>query len=164
MTIDELRTLCQEAARDLATRHGGAIPAAVVVPLPDSTQVATLADFPHDDEDRHRALSHFAADRMVPAGAPCYGFIAEAELDAGEGAIDVVMVVFGARQRGSWVTAAPLGDEGLGQFSEAEQLDPTALPFLQPLQHAADLAQGGDDVLGTAGSPRMHAPERPSQN
>jgi hypothetical protein len=164
MTIDELRTLCQEAARDLVTRHEGAIPAAVVVPLPGSTQVATLADFPHDDEDRHRALSHFAADRMVPAGAPCYGFIAEAELDAGEGAIDVVMVVFGARQRGSWVTAAPVGAAGLGQFSDAEQLDPTALPFLQPLQHAADLAQGGgDDVLGAAGSP-THAPEPPSRN
>jgi hypothetical protein len=156
MTVDELRTLCQEAARDLSARHEGAVPAAVVVPLAGSTQVATLADFPEDDQDRHRVLSHFAADRMVPAGAPCYGFIAKAELDAGDEAIDVVMVVFGARQRGSWVTAAPVAEGALGPFSDAEQLDPTALPFLQPLQHAADLAQGGDDVLGTAADPRSH--------
>lgn len=149
MTVDQLRALCQEAAHDLATRHERPVPAAVVLPLAGSTQVSTLMDFPDDDQDRHRALSHFAADRMVPAGAPCYGFIAEAELDAGGGVVDVVMVVFGARQRGSWVTAAPLADGALGPFSDAEQLDPSALPFLQPLQHAADLAQGGDDVLGT---------------
>lgn len=149
MTVDELQTLCQEAARDLTARHEGPTPAAVVLPLAGSTQVATLPDFPEDDHDRHQVLSHFAADRMVPAGAPCYGFIAEAELDTGDEAVDVVMVVFGARQRGSWVTAAPAAEGTLGQFSEAEPLDPTALPFLQPLQHAADLAQGGDDVIGT---------------
>ena len=151
MTVDELRTLCQEAARDLLTRHERPVPPAVVVPLPDRTQVTTLDDFPADDQARFQVLSHFAADRMVPAEAPCYGFIAEAELAADSEPIDVVMVVFGARQRGAWVTAAPVEGDTLGPFSDAEQLDTAAMPFLQPLQHAADLAQGGTgDVLGTS--------------
>jgi hypothetical protein len=150
MTIDELRTLCQEAARDLAGRHGRTVPAAVVLPLPERTHVAMLEDFPADDQERFQALSHFAADRMVPAGAPCYGFIAEAELASDDETVDVVMVVFGARQRGAWVTAALIDDQALGPFGDAEQLDETALPFLRPLQHAADLASGGGgDVLGT---------------
>lgn len=150
MTVDELQRLCQDAARDLADRHEGRVPAAVVLPGVGTTQVATLPEFPDDDQDRHLVLSHFAADRMVPASVPCYGFIAEAELDAGGGEhVDVVLVVFGARQRGSWVTAAPVTGGTLGPFGDAEQLDPMALPFLQPLQHAADMALGGDDVLGT---------------
>jgi hypothetical protein len=148
VTIDELRTLCQEAARDLAARQERPVPAAVVLPLPHSTQVTTLPDFPADDQERFQVLSHFAADRMVPAGAPCYGFIAEAELASGDEPVDVVMVVFGARHRGAWVTAAALDDDELGPFGEVEQLDPTALPFLQPLQHAADLAESGGDILG----------------
>lgn len=148
MTVDELKVLCQEAARDLVGRHERPLPAAVVLPLRAQTQVATLPDFPDDDQERHRVLSHFAADRMVPSGAPCYGFVAEAELAAGDDTVDVVMVVFGARQRGAWVTAAPVDGERLGPFSDAEQLDAAALPFLRPLQHAADLAQPGDDVLG----------------
>jgi hypothetical protein len=39
----------------------------------------------------------------------------------------------------------------VGEFSPTEQLDAVALPFLRPLQHAADTAtpgDGGDDVLG----------------
>lgn len=151
MTIDELRALCQEAARDLLARHGSPLPAAVVLPLSSQTQVATLGDFPVDDDDRFLALSHFAADRMVPAGASCFGFVAEAELSADGSAMDVVVVAFGARQRGTWVTAAQIEHGGLGQFSEAEQLEAAALPFLRPLQHAADMATAagsGDDVLG----------------
>lgn len=151
VTIDELRTLCQDAARDLTDRHDRPVPAAVVLPLPGRTQVATLENFPDDDAARFQALSHFAADRMIPAGAPCYGFIAEAELASGDEAVDVVMVAFGARQRGTWITAAVIDDNALGPFSEVEQLDAAALPFLQPLQHAADLARGDDDVLGTGG-------------
>jgi hypothetical protein len=149
VTIDELRTLCQEAARDLRDRHDRPVPAAVVLPLPGRTQVATLEDFPDDDRERFQALSHFAADRMIPAGVPCYGFIAEAELASEDEPVDVLTVVFGARQRGAWVTAAVITDDALGPFSDVEPLDTTALPFLQPLQHAADLARGGDDVLGT---------------
>ncbi len=152
MTLDELRTLCQEAARELSAREGHPLPAAVIVPLPDRTGVATLPDFPASDEDRFQVLSHFAADRMVPAGAPCFGFVAEAALEAGgDEAIDVVLVAYGARQRGTWVTAAPLQDGVMGEFGDPEQLDAAALPFLRPLQHAADLATAdadGEDVLG----------------
>lgn len=152
MTLDELRQLCQEAARDLVVRHGSPVPAAVVLPLPAQTQVATLEGFPDADEDRHLALSHFAADRMVPSGAPCFGFVAEAELATDDDdAVDVVIVAYGARQRGTWVTAAPLREGKLGEFSPSEQLDPAALPFLRPLQHAADITTPGDaddDVLG----------------
>jgi hypothetical protein len=152
MTLDELRQLCQEAARDLVARHDPPLPAAVVLPLPSQTHVTTLDGFPDDDEQRFTALSHFAADRMVPASAPCFGFVAEAELAADDGPVDVVVVAYGARQRGTWVTAAPLDAGRVGEFSASEQLDPAALPFLRPLQHAADLAstpgEGGEDVLG----------------
>jgi hypothetical protein len=151
VTLDELRQLCQEAARDLVARHGSPVPAAVVLPLPERTQVATLDGFPDADDDRHLALSHFAADRMVPSGAPCFGFVAEAELATDDDVVDLVVVAYGARQRGTWVTAAPLQDGRLGEFSPTEQLDAAALPFLRPLQHAADMAtpgDGGDDVLG----------------
>lgn len=151
MTLDELRALCQEAARELVAREGHPVPAAVVVPLRERTPVATLPDFPEADEERFQVLSHFAADRMVPEGAPCFGFVAEAALDAGDATVDVVLVAYGARQRGTWITAAPLTAGGLGDFGEPEQLDAAALPFLRPLQHAADLATadtGGEDVLG----------------
>lgn len=152
MTLDELRVVCEEAARELVARHGSPLPAAVVLPLPERTEVATLDGFPDDDEDRHLALSHFAADRMVPASAPCFGFVAEAELAADDEAVDVVVVAYGARQRGTWVTAATLADGQLGAFGDSEQLDPAALPFLRPLQHAADMATppgaDGEDVLG----------------
>lgn len=152
MTLDELRQVCEEAARDLVARYGSPLPSAVVLPLPAHTQVATLDGFPDADEDRHLALSHFAAERMVPTAAPCFGFVAEAELSAGDDeAVDVVVVAYGARQRGTWVTAAPLHEGRVGEFGPSEQLDPAALPFLRPLQHAADMATpdgGGDDVLG----------------
>lgn len=152
MTLDELRQVCEEAARDLAARHGSPMPSAVVLPLPDQTQVTTLDGFPDDDEDRFVALSHFAADRMVPASAPCFGFVAEAELAADGGVLDVVVVAYGARQRGTWVTAAPLVEGQIGEFSAAQPLDPAGLPFLRPLQHAADMAttpgNDGGDVLG----------------
>ena len=152
MTLDELRALCQDAARELSAREGHPLPAAVIVPLAERTAVATLPDFPVSDEERFQVLSHFAADRMVPEGAPCFGFVAEAALEASEEVVDVVLVAYGARQRGTWVTAAPLHEGGPGEFGEPEQLDAAALPFLRPLQHAADLAtvpgSGGDDVLG----------------
>lgn len=151
MTLDELRQLCQEAARDLAARRDRPLPVAVVVPSPSRTRVTTFDDFPSDDEGRALVLSHFAADHMVPAGAPCFGFVAEADLRADDGGVDVVMVAYGARQRGTWVCAAPLEDGRVGAFSSSEQVDDTALPFLRPLQHAADLAtpdEGTDDVLG----------------
>lgn len=151
MTIDQLRQLCEEAARHLVARGVSPVPAAVVLPGTSLTRVTVLEDFPDSDDDRFLVLSHFAADHMVPDGAPCFGFVAAAELADDRDAVDVVMVAFGARQRGTWVTAATLDDATLGPFSAAEQLDATALPFLRPLQHAADMAtatDGGDDVLG----------------
>lgn len=151
MTVDELRQLCEEAARDLVNRRGSPVPAAVVLPARSQTRVTVLEDFPDGDDDRFLVLSHFAADHMVPAGSPCFGFVAEAELADERDAVEVVMVAFGARQRGTWVAAATIQDSQLGPFSAAEQLDAAALPFLRPLQHAADTAttaDGGDDVLG----------------
>lgn len=152
MTVDELRLLCQTAARDLCARHGRPVPTAVIVPAPDRTNVTTLSGFPDEDEARHLALSRFAADRMVPANAPCFGFVSEAELGDADTSHDVLVVAYGATRRGTWITAAPLGDADIGEFGDPEPLDPAALPFLQPLQHAADLATPGDgDVLGLDG-------------
>jgi hypothetical protein len=102
-----------------------------------------LPDFPDDDRERFDFLSHFAADRMQPTNAAAYGFLGEAELATGDGAVDVVVVVYGARRHRPLVTAAPLGEE-LGSFSHSEPLDPTAMPFLSPLQHVVDAAQPPD--------------------
>ena len=151
MTFDELAGLCKEAARDLAERQDRPLPAAVVVPAPDATAVTVLPDFPDDDMARFDLLSRFAADRMVPANAPAYGFMAEATLDTDEGPADVLLVVYGARRTRPHITAAPLGDEGPGDFLPAEPLDPTAMPFLTPLQHAADGADPPDVTGGVVG-------------
>lgn len=145
MNMDELEAVAQEAARDLAGRSPRPLAATVVLPLPDATKMTTLEDFPDDDPGRFDLLAHFAADRMVPANAPCYAFIVEASLGEGAGASDVVMVVFGARLNRPRVTAAALEEDGLGEFAASEELDPTAMPFLSPLQHAADTA-GPPDV------------------
>lgn len=149
MTLEELALICQEAARELVARGERPVPAAVVLPLPDATKVLVLDGFPDDDRDRHAAMSRLAAEEMVPRSAPCFGFVAEATLEDGDGdgeasgpggGVDVVVVAFGARGRGTHATAAPLDADGVGSWTPAEPLDPTALPFLAPLQHAADLA------------------------
>lgn len=137
MTLDELRALCEEAARDLVARTGRPHPPTAVLPLPDATKVTTLEGFPEDDVTRHDALSRFAADEMVPRQAPCFGFLAEAVVDD----VDVLLVAYGARGHGTHLMAAPLTEGGgLGEFTAPEPLDPAALPFLRPLQHAADTA------------------------
>lgn len=148
MTFDELGSLCKQAARDLAGREPRPLPAAVVLPAPHATTVAVLPEFPVDDIQRFDLLSRFAADRMVPANAPAYGFVAEATLGTDEGATDVVMVVYGARRTRPHVTAAPLDADAVGEFTPAEPLDPTAMPFLTPLQHAADSAEPPDVTGG----------------
>lgn len=145
MTIDQLREVCQEAARNLAAR--GDVPVSVVLPLPDATKVITLDAFPEHDDERRAVLSVFAADEVVPRGAPCFGFVAEARV----GTDDVVVVAYGARRRVGQVTAAVRTSEGLGDFGPAEEIAPGALSFLQPLQHAVDTApvdDGGPDLLG----------------
>ena len=145
MTLDELRALCEAAARDLASRPTRPLPVAVVLPHHDATRVIVLDGFPDADEARHHALSVFAAHEMVPQGVPCFGFIAEATL----GGEDVLLLAYGARRRGAFVTAAHFGPEGLGDFAASEELDPTAMPFLKPLRHAADTAPAptGGSVL-----------------
>ena len=139
MTIDQLRQLCCEAAADLAGREERPWPVTVVLPGPEATRVVALDGFPGDDRARHTALSVFAAEHMVPHDVPCFGFIAEATSAEGT---DLLTVVYGARRQRPMITAAPVTGEGLGDFVEPEPLDPAALPFLQPLQHAADLAAG----------------------
>lgn len=145
MNMEQLEAVSHEAARDLVHRQERPLPATVVLPLPDATKVTVLEGFPDDDAARFDALAHFAADRMVPVNAPCYAFLAEATLGEESGEADVLMVVFGARQNRPRVAAAPLTSDGIGEFGDAEELDPTALPFLSPLQHAADTA-GPPDV------------------
>ena len=141
MTLEELALVCQEAAAQLVARGARPIPPTVVLPLPSATKVVVLEGFPDDDAERHAALSAFAADEMVPHGAPCFGFVAEAALGEGDAAVDVVLLAYGARRRPTRLTAAALADGELGPWSTAEDLDPTALPFVRPLQHAADLAE-----------------------
>lgn len=144
MRIEELEHVCLEAARDLHAREGRPLPAAVVLPLPQATRVTTLPDFPDADGDRFDLLERFAAEVARPANAPCYGFVAEAVAGPEEDPVDVVVVAYGARGRPPRVTAAPLGGDGVGDFAEAEDLDPAAMPFLSPLQHAVDAAAPPD--------------------
>lgn len=137
MTIDELRALCEEAARDLVHRHDPPLPPTVVLPGRDRTRLVTLPDFPEDDEARHDLLVAFTGDEMVEGNVPCWGFLAQAEIDGHE----VVAVAYGARRNAPQITAAPLQDDGLGDFEEPEDLDPTAMPFLHPLQHAVEATE-----------------------
>lgn len=148
MNLAELETVVAEAARDLAARHARPLPATVVLPLPEATQVTSLPDFPDDDAARHDLLARFAADRMRPANAPCYGFIAEGTVGDPDAPTEVVVVVVGARRQPGRVTAAPLGPDGLGAFWPSEELHPAAFPFLAPLQEAADAATPPDVTGG----------------
>ncbi len=140
MTIDQLRILVEQAATELVQRTERPHPVTVVLPLEGSTKVISLDGFPDDDVERADALSVLAARQMVPVNAACFGFIAEA--DSADG--DVLLLVYGARQRGALVTAALIGPDGLSAFADPEPLEPTALPFIRPLQHAADTASPGE--------------------
>ncbi len=141
MRMEELELVCQEAARTLAARPQRPVPATVVVPLPAATKVTSLPDWPDEDPARFDLLAAFARDVLAPAGAPCYGFVAEAvAADETGDPVDVVVVAFGARRHSPRVTAAPLLGDGLGPFTPAEDLLPSAMPFLSPLQHAVDAA------------------------
>jgi hypothetical protein len=142
--IEELEAICQEAARQLVEREERPLPAAVVLPLPDKTRVTTFPGFPDDDEVRLVLLERFADDVMRPENAPCYGFVAEATVAAGDDALDVVVVAYGASRHHPRLTAATIEDQDLGDFSEPEELDPAAMPFLAPLQHAVEGAQPPD--------------------
>lgn len=142
MTLDQLKLLVEEAAKEVAARNERPYPVTVVLPLEGSTKVMSLDAFPDDDAERKAAMSVLAARHMVPNNAACFGLIAEATGSDGE---DLLLVVYGARRRGGLLTAAVIGPDGLSDFVDPEPLEATALPFVQPLQHAADMAEAPDD-------------------
>lgn len=147
MQFEELRFVCQEAAGDLVRSRGRPLPPTVVLPGAERTQLLTLPELPDDDEARHTVLAQLAADHISEGGAPCWGFVAEAEA----GGDDVVVVVYGARRHAPEITAARFDEDGDPEaFVPSEPLDPTALPFLHPLQHAVDALPGVGDVFDAA--------------
>lgn len=144
MQFEELRFVCQEAAIDLVRTRGRPVPPTVVLPGPDRTRLLTLPELPEDDEARHAVLARLAADHVTGGGVPCWGFVAEAEVDGR----DAVVVVYGARRHAPHLTGSWFAPEGgLEAFAAAEELDPTALPFLHPLQHAVDALPAAGDVF-----------------
>jgi hypothetical protein len=142
--FEELRFVCQEAADDLVRKHGRPVPPTVVLPGPQRTQLLTLPELPDDDEARHAVLAQLAEDRITGDKVPCWGFIAEADVSGQE----AIVVVYGARRHAPQLTASAFDADGaLDGFVPAEELDPTALPFLHPLQHAVDALPAAGDVF-----------------
>jgi hypothetical protein len=132
------------------------MPPAVVLPGPTRTQLVTLPDLPDDDEARHTVMAELARERVTADGVPCWGFVAEADV----GGHDAVVVVYGARRHAPHLTAAVIGDDDQpDEFVPSEELDPTALPFLHPLQHAVDAMPAAGDVFGGADPKRGGPPE-----
>lgn len=151
MKFEELRFVCEEAAKDVVSTGRRPVPPTVVLPGADRTRLLTLSDFPEEDEARHAYLAHLAYEQITVGGVPAWGFLVEAEV----GGQDAVAIVFGARKHAPHVSAAPLQQDALGEFVASEELDPTAMPFLHPLQHAVDAlpaveddATGGPDDVG----------------
>jgi hypothetical protein len=133
--FDELRYVCQEAALDLVRERSRPLPPTVVLPAPERTRLLTLPRFPDEDEERHAVLAQLAEDEITTTETPAWGFVAEAEI----GGRDAVVVVFGARRHPPHLTASWFAEDGdLAEFAPDEELDPTAMPFLHPLQHAVD--------------------------
>jgi hypothetical protein len=142
--FEELRFITQQAAIDVAGRHPRPLPPTVVLPGPARTLLLTLPDLPAEDELRHAVLAEIASDHLTGEGIPCWGFVAEAEVAGRDG----VVAVFGARRHVPHVSAAWFTtDGGLDEFVSAEELDPAALPFLHPLQHAVDALPGAQSVF-----------------
>jgi hypothetical protein len=126
-----------------------------VLPGPQRTQLMTLPALPDDDEGRHAVLAQLAHDHVTAEGVPCWGFVAEAEI----GGEDAVVVVYGARRHAPNITASTFAENGhLEEFVPAEELDPTALPFLHPLQHAVDALPAAGDVFADA-DPKRAGPD-----
>jgi len=142
--FDELRFITQEAALDVVTKHQRPIPPTVVLPGPARTLLLTLPSLPDDDELRHLVIAELAAEHLTGEGIPCWGFVAEADVAGHDG----VVTVFGARRHTPHLSAALFGEDGgLEEFVPAEELDPQAMPFLHPLQHAVDALPGAQDVF-----------------
>jgi hypothetical protein len=134
-------------------REGRPVPPTVVLPQTDATRVVSLPDFPEDDATRFELLSAFAEDEMRPVNAPCYGFVAEAVADADGAPVEVLVLVVGARGHHPRIAAAPFAADGaIEPFGDAEDLDPRAMRFLSPLQHAADAARRPDVMEPPAGA------------
>ncbi len=145
MQFEELRFVCQEAADDLVRSRGRPLPPTVVLPGSQRTRLVTLPELPDQDEARHAVVAQLAQDLVTAEAVPCWGFVAEAEADGA----DVALVVYGARRHAPHLTASRFTSEGaLAGFVPEEELDPTALPFLHPLQHAVDALPGVGDVFG----------------
>lgn len=146
MQFDELRFVCQQAALDVLRQRGRPMPPTLVLPGPQRTRLLTLPDLPAEDELRHAVLAELALDHITGEGVPCWGFIAEAD-SSGE---DVVIVAYGARRHAPEITASRFSEDGdLDEFVPPEPLDPTALPFLHPLQHAVDALPAQGDVFAS---------------
>lgn len=144
MQFEELRFITQQAAVDVVAKHARPLPPTVVLPGPARTLLLTLSALPEDEQLRHAVLAELAAEHLTGGGVPCWGFVAEADI-AGE---DGMIAAFGARRHTPHVSAALFEDDGtLAEFVRAEELDPTALPFLHPLQHAVDALPGAQDVF-----------------
>jgi hypothetical protein len=144
--FEELRFVCEEAAKDLVARRERPIPPTVVLPGAERTRLLTLPEFPDDDRARHDYLAQFAQDEVASTATPAWGFVVEAEVDA----TAAVVIVYGARKHAPYVSAAPFDDTGaLGEFLPGEELDPTAMPFLHPMQHVVDSLPGLDDPPGS---------------
>lgn len=160
MQFEDLRKLSIAAAMDIVDKslEDGTrpLPPTMVVPGGETTQLLALAGFPADDEARHAYLANFAKDRLSDQRVPAWGFVVEADVNE----VPAVVVVYGARKKAPELTAAPLGDDGLGEFVEPEPLDPTAMPFLHPLQHAVDAlpAEPADRGSGAAADPEGGLP------
>lgn len=143
MQFDELRFVCQQAAHDLTSTRGRPLPPTVVLPGSPRTRLVSLPGLPDDDAGRALVLEGLATDLVSTERIPCWGFVAEAELEGR----DVVVIAYGARRHVPHVAAAPFDDDGVGEFTRPEELDPRALTFLHPLQHAVDALTGGGDVF-----------------
>ena len=144
MQFDELRFVCEQAAVELAGAERPVLPT-VVLPGAPRTRLLRLTALPDDDAGRTHLLGRLAEDEVVAGGVPCWGFVAEGEVEG----VDVVVVAFGARRHAPHVMAAVrTDDDGIASFTRPEALDPSALPFLHPLQHAVDGLPGVDDVFG----------------
>lgn len=155
MQFEELRFITQQAAVDVVEKHARPLPPTVVLPGPARTLLLTLPALPEEDELRHHVLSELAVEHLTGAGVPCWGFVAEADIAGADG----VIAAFGARRHVPHVSAALFDAEGgLDEFVPAEELDPTALPFLHPLQHAVDALPGAQDVFDRY-DPKRAGPE-----
>jgi hypothetical protein len=156
MQFEELRFITQQAALDIVGKYDRPLPPTLVLPGPARTLLLTLPALPDDDQQRHTVLAEIAAEHLTGGAVPCWGFVAEADIAGLEG----VVAAFGARRHTPHVSAALFATEGgLDEFLTAEELDPTALPFLHPLQHAVDALPGAQDVFDLF-DPKRAGPER----